>query len=43
MEDTKRDADLIFSGSENMMTDFVNALAGQIKSEHVVLICPDAG
>jgi accessory colonization factor AcfC len=34
MEDAKRDADLIFSGSENMI--FVNALAGQIKSEDVV-------
>ena len=36
MEDAKRDADLIFSGSENMMTDFVNALSGQIKSEDVL-------
>ena len=36
MEEAKRDADLVFSGSENMMTDFVNALSGQIKSEDVL-------
>jgi hypothetical protein len=33
MEDAKRDADLVFSGSENMMTDFVNALSGQIHKQ----------
>jgi accessory colonization factor AcfC len=36
MEEAKQDADLVFSGSENMMTDFVNALSGQIKSEDVL-------
>lgn len=31
----RKDADLIFSGSESMMTDFVAAMGGQIRSEDV--------
>lgn len=36
IEDAKSNADVIFSGSETMMTDFVAALDGQIAAEEVV-------
>lgn len=35
IEGARADADLMFSGSETMMTDFVAAMNGQIKSEDV--------
>lgn len=35
IEKARQDADLIFSGSEAMMTDFVAAMNGQIRSEQV--------
>lgn len=36
IEQAKTQGDIIFSGSENMMTDFVNQLGGQIKSDQVI-------
>lgn len=35
IEKARQDADLVFSGSEAMMTDFVAAMNGQIRSEDV--------
>ncbi|MFG1421310.1 substrate-binding domain-containing protein [Roseixanthobacter liquoris] len=35
IERARTDADIIFSGSESMMTDFVSTMNGQIRSENV--------
>lgn len=36
LDKAKRDADLIYSGSEHMMTDFINALSDQIDASTVM-------
>lgn len=36
IDNAKRDADLIFSGAENMMTDFVGAMEGRISDADVL-------
>ncbi|MHB1229864.1 MAG: extracellular solute-binding protein [Halothiobacillus sp.] len=36
IEQAKTQGDVIFSGSENMMTDFTNQLEGQIKADQVI-------
>jgi accessory colonization factor AcfC len=36
MEKAKKDADIIFSGSEHMMTDFINEMQGLVTSDDVI-------